>query len=94
MKNEIVHREILVLNDSSLLRILYNKIFSIEVVVSFSETNVPYVFLNAYNFGLLNFVCRPANNICINNVNSNEEAEIKQIDQNNTKLEYYDLKYV
>lgn len=93
LKNEIVNREILVLNNSSLLKILYNKVFTVEVVVTFSQTNIPYLFLNSYNFMMLNFKYGTVNNVPIN-IDANENIEIKKIGPSNPKLEYQNLKYV
>lgn len=100
LKNEIAHRKILVLNNKSLLRVVYNKILSVDVMVSFSPSNIPYIFLNEYNTGMLKFTVeiKEATNIVPNHKSSNEKTKINQIKDssipNTCRSEYYDLKYV
>lgn len=83
----------LVLNNSSLLQVR-KKMSLIDVLVTFSPSNIPYIFLNEYNFGIPTFTSKIDNKIS-NFMESNENIERKQMDKCNlSKLEHYDLKYV
>lgn len=90
----------LVLNDKSLLRVVYNTVMLVDALVSFSPSNIPYIFLNEYNIGMLKFTVEINDmpNIIVNHVDSNENIELNQINDcsltNSFKSEYYDLKYV
>lgn len=98
MKDEITLREVLVLNNSTLLRVVYNKISAIDVLVTFSPSNIPYVLLNEFNFGMVTFTSKTDNNYRNNNVNSIKITDPKPISEsllsNISKPEHYDLKYV
>lgn len=93
LKDEIALRDVLVLNNSSLLRVLYNKILSIHVLLKFSSLKVPYIFLNEYNFGMFKFVRGTKVENISNYVKYIEPTEPEHI-ENTFKLEYYNLKYV
>lgn len=94
LKNEIENREVLVLNNSSLLQVTYNQISTSEVLVKYSPSNVSHIFLNAYNFGMLSFIstdenCSIDNHLC----SKNENEQIKNYSTFNTcKLDYNHLK--
>lgn len=91
LKDEIAHREVVILNNSSLLRVIYNKLSALDVLVTFSPSNIPYVFLNEYNFGMLTFTYKTENSsIKINELQKSEESVVC----NTSNLEYFDLKYV
>lgn len=98
LKNEIIYQKVLVLNNYSLLKVVYNKILTIDVLVIFSKSNIPYIFLNEYNFGYIKFINKFDDNILDNHKNLLEE--IKQTKINNyltfdtSVLGNYDLKYV
>ncbi|XP_060847155.1 peroxisomal ATPase PEX1 [Rhopalosiphum padi] len=96
LKDEITLREILVLNNSTLLRVVYNKISAIDVFVTFSPSNIPFVFLNEFNFGMLSFTSKTDKNYHNNHVNSIKNTDLKQITEsilsNISKLEHYELK--
>jgi len=98
LKDEITLREVLVLNNSTLLRVVYNKISAIDVLVTFSPSNIPYVLLNEFNFGMVTFTSKTDNNYRNNNVNSIKITDPKPISEsllsNISKPEHYDLKYV
>jgi len=100
LTDEIERNSILVLNNSSSLRIMYNKILTMDIIITFSQSNIPYVFLNEYNFGMLSFIIKNEYQIIessnLNQVKSDEKTETKLIEENTystSKLEYYDLKY-
>lgn len=95
MKDEIKNREVLVLNNSSLLQVTYNQISTSEVLVKYLPSNVPYIFLNEYNFGMLSFK-NTDENISINYLSSRKETEqvIDYSISNMPKLEYNHLKYI
>jgi len=98
LKDEITYQDILVLNNSTLLRVVYNKISAIDVLVTFSPSNIPYVFLNEFNFGMLSFTSKTDKNNLNNHTNSIKNTELKLITEhlltNISKPERYDLKYV
>lgn len=98
MKDEITLREVLVLNNSTLLRVVYNKISAIDVLVTFSPSNIPYVLLNEFNFGMITFTSKTDKNYRNNRVNSIKITDPKPISEsllsNISKPEHYDLKYV
>lgn len=81
------------LNNSSLLRVLYNKVLSMNVLVKFSSTEIPYIFLNKYNFDMLKFVTRTKVENINNYIKTIEPTESEHF-KNTFKLEYYNLKYV
>lgn len=93
MKDEISLKNVLVLNNKSLLRVLYNKILPLYVLVTFSPPNIPYIFLNEYNFGLLKFISRTKQKSVNNYANFNDRLELEQY-KDTSELKYYDLKYV
>lgn len=72
-----------------------NAISSSDVFVTFYPSNISYIFLNEYNFGIITFKSKNKSNIN-NLVNFNKETE--QIKNgfifNRPKLEFYDLKYI
>lgn len=83
----------LVLNNSSWLQV-HKKMSLLDVLVTFSPSNIPYIFLNEYNFGIPTFTSKTDNKIN-NYMESNENIELNQMDNyNQSNLEYYDLKYV
>lgn len=90
LKDEIEHRSILVLNNSSLLRVVFNKLTALDVLVTFSPSNIPFIFLNEYNFKMLTFKCKTEN--C--SIKINEQQIEESFTCNTSNLEYYDLKYV
>lgn len=94
MKDEIENREVLVLNNSSLLQVTYNQISTSEVLVKYSPSNISYIFLNAYNFGMLSFKITDENYAIDYNMCSKKETE--QIKENSipniSKLDYTHLK--
>jgi len=98
LKDEITLREVLVLNNSTLLRVVYNKISAIDVLVTFSPSNIPYVLLNEFNFGMISFTSNTEKNYRNNHVNSIKITDPKPISErllsNISKPEHYDLKYV
>lgn len=55
LKDEIENREVLVLNNSSLLQVRRCEVSISKVLVKYSPSNVYHIFLNAYNFGMLSF---------------------------------------
>lgn len=77
---------------------VHNKISAIDVLVTFSPSNIPYVFLNEFNFGMISFTSKIDKNYCNNLVNSTKNTELKltteRLLSNISKPEYYDLKYV
>lgn len=81
------------MNNLSLLRVLYNKVLSIDVLLKFSPSDVPYIFLNKYNFDTIKFVRRTKVENINNYIKAIEPTESEQI-KNTFKLEYNDLKYV
>jgi len=91
-------REILVLNNSTLLRVVYNKISAIDVLVTFSPSNIPFVLLNEFNFGMISFTSTTDKTYRNNHVNSIKTTDPKLISEilisNISKPEHYDLKYV
>ncbi|XP_060858422.1 peroxisomal ATPase PEX1 isoform X1 [Metopolophium dirhodum] len=96
LKDEITLREVLVLNNSTLLRVVYNKISAIDVLVTFSPSNIPFVLLNEFNFGMISFTSTTDKNYRNNHVNSIKTTDPKLISEilisNISKLEHYDLK--
>jgi len=98
LKDEITLREVLVLNNSTLLRVVYNKISAIDVLVTFSPSNIPFVLLNEFNFGMISFTSTIDKNYHNNLVNSIKNTDPKLISEilisNISKSEHYDLKYV
>lgn len=98
MKDEITLREVLVLNNSTLLRVVYNKISAIDVLVTFSPSNIPFVLLNEFNFGMISFTSKTDKNYRNNHVKSIKNTDPKLISErllsNISKPEHYDLKYV
>lgn len=98
MKDEILLRDVLVLNNSTLLRVVYNKISAIDVLVTFSPSNIPFVLLNEFNFGMISFTSKTDINYRNNQVNSFKNTDPKRILEslisNISKPEHYDLKYV
>jgi len=88
----------LVLNNSTLLRVVYNKISAINVLVTFSPSNIPFVLLNEFNFGMISFTSKTDRNHRNNHVNSIKTIDPKLISErilsNISKPEHYDLKYV
>lgn len=92
LKDEILLRNVLVLNNESILRLLHNKILPHYVLIKFSPSNIPCIFLNEYNFGLLKFNSQSG----FENVKRNElfyeTLELGQF-TDTSKLEYYELKY-
>jgi len=78
--------------------VVYNKISAIDVFVTFSPSNIPFVFLNEFNFGMLSFTSKTDKNYHNNHVNSIKNTDLKQITEsilsNISKLEHYELKYV
>lgn len=98
LKDEIVLRKVLVLNNSSLHRVVFNKILSSNVLVTFSPSNIPCLYLNEFNFGILKFVRKTEVEDVDNQVNSNEKIKAtfnkENLIPNLSKLEYFDLKYV
>jgi len=98
LKDEITLRDVLVLNNSTLLRVVYNKISAIDVLVTFSPSNIPFVLLNEFNFGMISFTSKTEKNYRNNQVNSIKNIDPKLILEslisNISKPEHYDLKYV
>lgn len=98
--NEIHRRKIVVLNNKSLIRVVHNKIFPIDALVSFTPSNIPFVFLNEYNTGMLKLIVQIKETTdIVKCLSFNGKAEVNQIEDcsiNSFKLEYdlYDLKYV
>ncbi|XP_015379787.1 PREDICTED: peroxisome biogenesis factor 1 isoform X2 [Diuraphis noxia] len=96
LKDEIILREVLVLNNSSLLRVVYNKISAIDVLVTFSPSHIPFVLLNEFNFGMITFTSKTDKNYHSNHVNSIKITDPKPILEsllsNIPKPEHYDLK--
>jgi len=88
----------LVLNNSTLLRVLYNKISTIDVLVTFSPSNIPFVLLNEFNFGMITFTSKTDKNYHNNHVNFIKITDPKPLSEsllsNISKPEHYDLKYV
>lgn len=88
----------MVLNNSTLLRVVYNKISAIDVLVTFSPSNIPFVLLNEFNFGMISFTSKIDRNYRNNHVNSIKIIDPKLISErilsNISKPEQYDLKYV
>ncbi|XP_050439980.1 uncharacterized protein LOC126845364 [Adelges cooleyi] len=71
LNDEIKRQKCLVLNNSSLLRIVGNKIHYLDLIVSFSPSSLPYVFVNEYNFKLLKFSCT---NNCVEDNPTDEQV--------------------
>lgn len=97
MKDEITLRDVLVLNNSTLLRVVYNKISAIDVLVTFSPSNIPFVLLNEFNFGMISFTSTDKNhrNNHVNSIKTTDPKLISEILMSNiSKPEHYDLKYV
>ncbi|XP_025196709.1 peroxisome biogenesis factor 1 [Melanaphis sacchari] len=96
LKDEIALREVLILNNSTLLRVVYNKISAIDVLVTFSPSNIPFVFLNEFNFGILSFTSKTDKNYDNNHVNSIKNTNLQKTTEillsNISKPEYYELK--
>lgn len=70
-----------------------------DVSVKFSSTDIPCIYLNDYNIGMLKFIWKTEDKplVPLNNyVSSDEETELKNINENimfNTfQSHYYDLK--
>lgn len=87
----------MVLNNSTLLRVIYNKLSAINVLLTFSPSNIPFIFLNEFNYGMFSWTCK-TNNYHNNHVNSIKNSDLNQITErllsNIPKTEHYELKYV
>ncbi|XP_027844705.2 peroxisome biogenesis factor 1 [Aphis gossypii] len=96
LKDEITHRKILVLNNSTLLRVTYNKLSAIDVLLTFSPSNIPFIFLNEFNYGMFSLTCKTNNNYRNNHVDSIKDTDLNQITErllsNIPKTEHYELK--
>lgn len=94
LKDEIENQEVLVLNNSSLLQVSYNQISTSEVLVKYSPSNVSYIFLNAYNFGLLSFKSTDENgSVDYHMCSKKENEQIKEYSTfNMSKLDFNHLK--
>lgn len=97
MKNEILRHKVLVLNNQSLLQVIYNKILTMDVIVTFSQSNIPYIFLNEYNFGIIKFTNKIENksfDILQNLIEKiNKTQPIESLTFDGSILEKYDSKY-
>lgn len=70
-----------------------------DVLVTFSSTKMPCIYLNNYNFGMLKFIwkteIKPLD-LLVDNENSNKKTELGNINEdvifNTFKLHNYDLK--
>jgi len=81
----------LVLNNSSVLQIYFNKVSSMDVLVTFSPSSITSVYLNDNNFEMITFLSgTESRHLEINdNVESNQDSTPDMY-----KLEYYNLQYV
>lgn len=91
LKDEILFRDVLVLNNSSCLQVYYNKISSIDVLLSFYPSNIPFVYLNDYNFGMITFISKTQSSPLDTN-NETELTHNSMLDM--SKSEYLNLQYV
>jgi len=77
---------------------MYNKLSAINVLLTFSSSNIPYVFLNEFNYGMFSLACKTNNNNHNNHVNSIKNTDLNQITErllsNILETEHYELKYV
>lgn len=86
----------MVLNNSTLLRVIYNKLSAIDVLLTFSPSNIPFIFLNEFNYGMFSLTCKANNNYRNNHVNSIKSTDqiTERLLSNIPKTEHYELKYV
>jgi len=87
LKNEILLRDVLVLNNSSLLQIFHNKVSSMDVLVTFVPSSIPFIYLNDYNFGIITFISKPQT------LDTNDKIELTQ-NSIFDMSKYYKLQYV
>ncbi|VVC44744.1 ATPase, AAA-type, core,ATPase, AAA-type, conserved site,Peroxisome biogenesis factor 1, N-terminal [Cinara cedri] len=99
LKNEVVHRKMLVLNNKSSLHVVYNTIMTIDVMVTFFPSNIPYIYLNEYNIGMLKFTIKTKDmpNIVPNHGVANDKTATNQFIDHSISItfrseEYYDIK--
>lgn len=87
LKNEISLRHVLALNNSSLLQIFYNKVSSMDVLVTFVPSSIPFIYLNDYNFGMITFISKPQT------LDTNYQIELTH-NSISDMSKYYNLQYV
>lgn len=96
LKDEIDHRKVLILNNSSLLRVVYNKITALNVLVTFNPSNIPYLYLNEYNFGMLTFESKTEYKYIDNQIDYDQKTKSKDTKEscvpNLSQIEYFNLK--
>lgn len=77
---------------------IYNKLSEIDVLLTFSPSNIPFIFLNEFNYGMFSLTCKTNNNHRNNHMNSIKNTDLNQITErllsNIPKTEHYELKYV
>lgn len=100
LMNEIYRRKLVVLNNKSLIRVVHNKFFPIDAVVSFTPSNIPHIFLNEFNTRMIKLTVQMKDSTdIIKRLSFNEKVELNGIEDcpiNTFKSEYnlYKLKYV